>query len=83
MMGNMRTNSLLSSSRCRPGTRSVVRLPSTAARGLVRGPEPVVSRQDAFDRIIASLHEAMLDDTKWRETSALIDDACGLVGNHL
>ena len=25
----------------------------------------------------------MLDDSKWRETSTLIDDACGLVGNHL
>ena len=36
-----------------------------------------------FDRIIASLHEAMLDDALWRETSVLIDEACGLAGSHL
>ncbi len=42
-----------------------------------------MTRQDQFDRIIASLHEAMLDDTRWRETSALIDDACGITGTHL
>ena len=42
-----------------------------------------MSQQDKFDRIIAALHEAMLDDTCWREASALIDDTCGLTGNHL
>ena len=36
-----------------------------------------------FDRIIASLHEAMLDDSRWPETSALIDKACGTTGTHL
>ena len=42
-----------------------------------------MSQQDTFDRVVASLYEAMLDDTCWRETSALIDKACGTKGNHL
>ena len=42
-----------------------------------------MSQQDKFDRIIASLHEAMLGDAHWRETSALIDDACGTNGDQL
>ena len=39
--------------------------------------------QDAFERILASLHDAMLDDSRWPGTSALIDEACGLTGNDL
>ena len=42
-----------------------------------------MSDQDAFDRILASLHEAMLDDALWPTTSALIDEACGMKGNGL
>ena len=42
-----------------------------------------MSDQDAFERILASLHEAMLDDTLWPVTSALIDEACGMQGNGL
>ena len=42
-----------------------------------------MSQQDKFDRVVASLHEAMLGDVHWRETSALIDDACGMKGAHL
>ena len=42
-----------------------------------------MSDQDAFERILASLYEAMLDDTYWPATSALIDEACGLQGNAL
>ena len=42
-----------------------------------------MSQQDKFDRIIASLHEAMLGDDHWGPTSALIDDACGMQGTHL
>ncbi len=42
-----------------------------------------MSDQDAFERILASLYEAMLDDTRWPHTSALIDEACGLKGNGL
>ena len=38
---------------------------------------------DAFDRVIASIHDAMLDDSRWRDSSALIDEACGTKGNHL
>ena len=40
-----------------------------------------MSAQDAFERILASLYEAMLDDTLWPATSALIDEACGIQGN--
>ena len=39
--------------------------------------------QERFERILASLHEAMLDDSHWVATSALIDEACGAKGNHL
>ena len=42
-----------------------------------------MSRENAFDRILASLHEAALDDTCWPTTSALIDEACGVKGNIL
>ena len=38
---------------------------------------------DAFDRCLASLHEAALDDTRWPAASALIDAACGVAGNAL
>ena len=37
----------------------------------------------AFERILASLYDAMLDETRWPATSALIDEACGLTGNGL
>ena len=40
-----------------------------------------MSAQDAFEHILASLYEAMLDDTHWPATSALIDEACGIQGN--
>ncbi len=40
-----------------------------------------MSVQDAFERILVSLYEAMLDDTLWPATSALIDEACGIQGN--
>ena len=42
-----------------------------------------MSEQDAFERILRSLYEAMLDDTQWPATSALIDEACGIAGNAL
>ena len=42
-----------------------------------------MSDQDAFARILASLYGAMLDDTRWPATSALIDEACGITGNAL
>lgn len=42
-----------------------------------------MSQQDKFDRAVAALHEAMLGDAHWRETSSLIDEACGMKGAHL
>ena len=41
-----------------------------------------VSQHD-FDRILTSLHDAMLDDAHWPATSLLIDEACGIRGNAL
>ncbi len=38
---------------------------------------------DAFERIVDSLTEAMLDDAGWPRASALIDEACGAMGNFL
>ena len=35
----------------------------------------------AFERVLASMYDAMLDETRWPATSALIDEACGVVGN--
>ena len=40
-----------------------------------------MNNPDAFARILASLYDAMLDETRWPATSALIDEACGLTGN--
>ena len=42
-----------------------------------------MNKQDAFERVLESLHEAVLDDGHWAATSALIDDACGMTGNKL
>ena len=42
-----------------------------------------MSDQDAFECILASLHDAMLDDSYWPATSALIDEACGMQGSAL
>lgn len=42
-----------------------------------------MSQQDAFDRVLTSLSKATFDDAHWSATSAQIDDACGIKGNHL
>ena len=42
-----------------------------------------MNNQDAFERILASLYDARLDETRWPATSALIDEACGITGNGL
>ena len=42
-----------------------------------------MSDQDAFERVLVSLYDAMLDDALWPATSALIDEACGVKGNVL
>ena len=42
-----------------------------------------MSQQNRFDRAVAALHEAVLDDAHWRQTSDLIEEACGTKGLHL
>ena len=42
-----------------------------------------MSDRGAFERTLGSLHDAMLDDSHWPATSALIDEVCGLMGNTL
>ena len=42
-----------------------------------------MSEGDTFDRILASLHEAALDDAYWPAASALIDDAVRAKGHSL
>ena len=42
-----------------------------------------MSQQDRFDRILASLHDATLNDARWPATAGLIDEACGTKGNIL
>ena len=50
---------------------------------ILRGARTVMSEHDAFDRVLAAVHAATLDETRWPATSALIDEACGLTGNGL
>ena len=42
-----------------------------------------MAMRDHFDRIMSSLHDAMLDDTHWPAASRLIDEACAIRGNAL
>ena len=42
-----------------------------------------MSPYGTFERILASLHDAVFDDARWPATSALIDVACGMIGNAL
>lgn len=42
-----------------------------------------MSERPALHRVLASLHEAALDDAHFPTCSALIDDACGTHGNIL
>ena len=42
-----------------------------------------MSARDRVDDITGLLAEAELDEARWSEASALIDDACGLQGNDL
>ena len=43
----------------------------------------MMSDQDAFERTLSSLYDAMLDDTHWPTVSLLMDEACGIQGNSL
>ena len=51
------------------------RMPSVVCRTRASSP--------AFERILAPLYDATLDDTHWPATSALIDEACGIAGSAL
>ena len=42
-----------------------------------------MTQRNALERIVALLNEAMLDDARWPEVSALIDEVCGAKGNIL
>ena len=42
-----------------------------------------MSHQDTFDRTLASLYKATLDNSHWPAASALIDEACQAKGNRL
>lgn len=42
-----------------------------------------MNERDAFDRVVASLHEASLDDARWPAASSLIDDVVRADGNSL
>ncbi|MYN65893.1 MAG: helix-turn-helix transcriptional regulator [Acidobacteria bacterium] len=42
-----------------------------------------MSGRDAFERTLAAIYDAMLDDARWPAASALIDEACGVGGNDL
>ena len=56
---------------------------SRVRRGAKQEAGPIMGEQDGFERIVASLHDATLDDSRWPATSALIDETCGLTGNDL
>ena len=56
---------------------------SIAYPSILRGARTVMSEHDAFDRVLAAMHDATLDESRWPATSALIDEACGLTGNGL
>ena len=42
-----------------------------------------MSEREAFERILASLHEAALDHARWSSASALIDEALGAHGSSM
>ena len=42
-----------------------------------------MDEQSALERFLASLYEAMLDDSRWPTVAALIEEACGVTGHSL
>ena len=42
-----------------------------------------MSAEDSFERTLAALHRAALDDTHWLSAAALLNDACGATGHAL
>ena len=65
--------------------RSSDREPGLARRQSASAPPAGagVSEQDAFDGVVAALHDATFDDARWLAASALIDDACRIKGTAL
>ena len=66
-------NRVRGSAPCRANVRAV--RPRASPRDVE---DIVVNNQDALERILALLYDAMLDETRWPATSALINEACGL-----
>ena len=46
-------------------------------------PGEAMNERDAFDAVLAALHEAAFDDSRWPAASGLVDEACGIKGNLL
>ena len=42
-----------------------------------------MSAEDSFERTLAALHRAALDDTRWLSAAALVNQACGVRGHAL
>ena len=42
-----------------------------------------MSEREAFDAVLAALHEAAFDDSRWPDASGLVDEAYGIKGNLL
>ena len=42
-----------------------------------------MSEREAFDAVLAALHEAAFDASRWPDASGLVDEACGIKGNLL
>ncbi len=40
-----------------------------------------MNRSDAYERTVATLHKAMLDDAHWPTASECIEEACGIIGS--
>lgn len=62
----------------RPAADSTARPPGRSGRRA-----PPVRRQDLFERLLASLYAAALDDARWPAASGLLEDFCGAAGNFL
>ena len=52
-------------------------------RGHSGSEDTVMSEGAPFDRMLAALHDAALDDAQWPAASAVFDDVCRTKGNFL
>ena len=68
----------------RPENESFPGVPASGAHGPDNATgERGVNPDDAFERCLAALYEAALDDTRWPAASALIEEAVGTGGSAL